>query len=258
MALYLSIGICHLALEKISIWQNSALMANQIRKIRKSKDITLEDLAERTGISTTYLQRMETGARGLSLENLIRIARGLEVEPIEVSNEFDHEQLAGADRVLAEEAKPRGDLIDQIDITAGLGGGGLSIIEATSGATGLSFHREAVSDYWRMPASVMARLGILPHHVKAFPAQGDSMAPTIEDGDVVFADTRHRVPSPPGVYVLADQFGGVIVKRLEVISRPGDETVNVRISSDNPKHRDQELTLDEIQIIGRYVGRFTV
>ena len=84
------------------------------------------------------------------------------------------------------------------------------------------------------------------------------MFPTIVDGDVVFADTRHQVPSPPGVYVLADQFGGVIIKRLEVISRPSDETVVVRISSDNSKHRDQELTLDEITIIGRYVGRFTV
>jgi phage repressor protein C with HTH and peptisase S24 domain len=257
MAFYLSIGICHLALEKISIWQNSALMANQIRTIRKSKDVTLETLAELTGISTTYLQRIETGARGLSLENLIKIARGLDVEPIELSNEFDHEQLAAADRVVAEDTKPSPDLIDQIDVTAGLGGGGLSIVEATA-VNGITFHKEAVSDYWRMPASVMARLGVQPRYVKAFPAQGDSMEPTIEDGDVVFADTRHRVPSPPGVYVLADQFGGVIVKRLEVISRPGDETINVRISSDNPKHRDQELTLDEIEIIGRYVGRFTV
>jgi len=60
------------------------------------------------------------------------------------------------------------------------------------------------------------------------------------------------------VYVLADQFGGVIVKRLEVISKPSDEDVLVRISSDNPKHTALELTLDEITIIGRYVGRFTV
>lgn len=84
------------------------------------------------------------------------------------------------------------------------------------------------------------------------------MSPTIQDGDVVFVDTRHKVPSPPGIYVLADEFGGVVTKRLEVTSRPSDETVTVRISSDNPNHNDRELTLDEIHIIGRYIGRFTV
>jgi len=254
----LSIGICQLALEKISSWQNSEPMTNQIRKIRKSKDITLEDLAEATGLSTTFLQRIETGARGLSLENVIKIARGLNVEPEQISDEFEHEQLANADRILAENAKPTDDLIGQIDVTAGLGGGGLSIIEQTSGANGINFHKEVVADYWRMPQSIMSRLGVIPTYVKAFPSQGDSMTPTILDGDIVFADTRHRVPSPPGVYVLADQFGGVIVKRLEVISKPSDEDVLVRISSDNPKHTALELTLDEITIIGRYVGRFTV
>lgn len=148
-------------------------------------------------------------------------------------------------------------LIDQIDTMAGLGGGGLTITENTT-ANGITFHKEVVHDHWRVPASILSRLGATPAQIKAFPSQGDSMWPTIMDGDVVFADTRHRVPSPPGVYVLADQFGGVIVKRLEVISRPNDEMVLVRISSDNKKHLDQELTLDEIQIIGRYVGRFTV
>lgn len=95
-------------------------------------------------------------------------------------------------------------------------------------------------------------------NVAAIPVQGDSMEPTISNGDVVFVDTRHRVPSPPGVYALADEFGGVIVKRLEVISRPSDEEVTIRISSDNPRYNDRALTLADIHIIGRYIGRFTI
>jgi phage repressor protein C with HTH and peptisase S24 domain len=101
-------------------------------------------------------------------------------------------------------------------------------------------------------------MGVRPQHVAAFPSRGDSMTPTIEDGDVVFVDTRHRVPSPPGIYALADEFGGVVVKRLEVTSRPGDEMIKVQISSDNPRHTTRELNLDEIQIVGRYIGRFTI
>ncbi|ASW06271.1 LexA family transcriptional regulator [Rhizobium sp. 11515TR] len=148
-------------------------------------------------------------------------------------------------------------LIDEIDIFAGLGGGGLSIIESTA-TNGITFHRESVRDQWRLPDSVLNRFNARPNHIKAFPSKGNSMVPMIQDGDVVFADTRHRVPSPPGVYVLADQFGGVVVKKLQVISRPADDPVIVRISSENADYEPQELTLDEIQIIGMYVGRFTV
>jgi len=83
------------------------------------------------------------------------------------------------------------------------------------------------------------------------------MSPTIESGDVVFADLRHRVPSPPGIFILADAFGGVVAKRLEVVSKPGDEPVQVKVSSDNPRHESQVWTLDEIHIVGRYLGRFT-
>ncbi len=150
----------------------------------------------------------------------------------------------------------RGGLIDEIDVTAGLGGGGLSIVESTA-SNGITFHREVVRDHWQIPESILNRYNARPVHIKAFPSRGDSMAPTIMDGDVVFVDTRHRVPSPPGIFALADEFGGVVIKRLEVISRPKDDPVVVRVSSDNPRHSDRELTLPEIEIIGMFLGRFT-
>src|SRR5690606_2259000 len=170
-------------------------------------------------------------------------------------------QLAGEYGLIAEsQSRAPGaakDYIDEVDVYTGLGGGGLSIVEKTT-QNGMTFATEAIRDHWRIPEYMLNRFNAQPRHIKAFPAQGDSMSPTIQDGDVVFVDTRHKVPSPPGIYVLADEFGGVVTKRLEVTSRPSDETVTVRISSDNPNHNDRELTLDEIHIIGRYIGRFTV
>lgn len=149
------------------------------------------------------------------------------------------------------------DFVNEIDLVAGLGGGGLAAHEITS-QNGVTFAKEVVRDYWRLPDWMLNRMNARAHHIAAFPSQGDSMTPTINDGDVVFVDTRHRVPSPPGVYALADEFGGVVVKRLEVTSRPGDDPITVRISSDNPLHRERELTLPEIHIIGRFIGRFTI
>lgn len=153
---------------------------------------------------------------------------------------------------------PTGDnLVPEIDLVAGLGGGGLSAVEAHT-HNGITFAKEVVRDHWRLPDWILGRIGVQAAHIACFPSQGDSMAPTIGDGDVIFVDTRHRVPSPPGIYALADEFGGVIVKRLEVTSRPGDDVITVQISSDNPRHGTRELTLGEIQIVGRYVGRFTI
>lgn len=147
--------------------------------------------------------------------------------------------------------------IPEIDLVAGLGAGGFVALEQTS-KNGITFSKEVVRDHWRLPEWMLSRMGVKAPHVAAFPAQGDSMTPTIADGDVVFVDTRHRVPSPDGIYALADEFGGVVVKRLEVTSRPGAETVTVKIISDNARHSERELTLDEIHIVGRYIGRFTV
>ncbi len=144
--------------------------------------------------------------------------------------------------------------IAEIDLVAGMGGGGLAATEISS-LNGITFQSEVVRAHWGMPAWVLQKMNVRAQNVACFPCQGDSMSPTISDGDVIFVDTRHRVPSPPGIYAIADEFGGVVVKRLEVISKPRDEDVMVRVSSDNPHYRDKELLLDEISILGRYICR---
>lgn len=146
--------------------------------------------------------------------------------------------------------------IPEIDVIAGLGGGGLTTTAQTS-MNGITFSADVIRDHWRLPDWILSRWHVRPHHVAVLQSQGDSMSPTIGDGDPIFVDTRHRVPSPPGIYALADEFGGVVVKRLEVVSRPGEDPVRVLVSSDNKHHQSRELTLDEIAIIGRYLGRLT-
>jgi transcriptional regulator with XRE-family HTH domain len=249
-------------------------MANRIREIRLKKGIKLEDLAEETGISSTMISRIQSNKRGLSLENAMKLARALEVEIDEMTDEFhaeDLQKLATHGSNILQYVKPpvnpddhhhRSDTsgpstgeIPEILLTAGLGGGGLAIVEVT-GKNGVSFAKESVRDHWRLPEWMLNRLNVRAAQVACFPVQGDSMEPTLEDGDVVFIDTMHRVPSPPGIYALADEFGGVVVKRLEVISRPGEDNVEVSIKSDNPRHGERMLTLAEISILGRYLGKF--
>lgn len=225
---------------------------DRIRKLiegrRLERNLDYKELSEALGKNHAYVQQYIK--RGIPSElkekDLRKLAELLDLE----------EELLGAPTSTPNKEEGEGN-IDEIDVTAGLGGGGLSIIENTT-RNGITFHKEAVRDVWRLPEWMLSRFNARPQHIKAFPSQGDSMLPTIDDGDVVFVDTRHRVPSPPGIYALADEFGGVVVKRLEVVSRPGDEIITVQVSSDNPRHTTRTLTIDEIQIIGRYIGRFTI
>jgi transcriptional regulator with XRE-family HTH domain len=51
----------------------------RFRAIRRSKDVTQDDLAERTGIARSHLSAMEHGTVNPSLGTLWRIARALDV-----------------------------------------------------------------------------------------------------------------------------------------------------------------------------------
>ena len=58
---------------------NYKLLGNQIRKYRKQKKYTLEQLAEKLDVSTTFIGQIER-AKGIpSLETLVKIANELEV-----------------------------------------------------------------------------------------------------------------------------------------------------------------------------------
>ncbi len=51
-----------------------------VRKRRLELNISQEELAARAGLHRTYIGDIERGARNLSLENIEKIANGLELE----------------------------------------------------------------------------------------------------------------------------------------------------------------------------------
>jgi phage repressor protein C with HTH and peptisase S24 domain len=57
---------------------------NRIREIRTQKKITLEQLADDTGLSPGYIQRLESGKRNLSMKNMDKLAAGLKVPPRDI------------------------------------------------------------------------------------------------------------------------------------------------------------------------------
>lgn len=222
----------------------------RIRQLIGDNNLDMKGLSLALGKNHAYLQQyLERGIpKELNERTRMLLAEQLGVDEAE----FGGPQGPRPGRAVAGAQEQ----IPEIDVHAGAGGGGFTALESHS-ANGMTFSREVVRDHWRLPDWLLYSLNAKSGNLAAFPVQGDSMSPTLLDGDVVFVDTRIRQPSPPGLFVLADEFGGVIVKRLEVSSGPGEENIMVRVGSDNPHHMTKELRLDEISIVGRYVGRFT-
>ncbi|WP_445809635.1 S24 family peptidase [Yoonia sp.] len=87
-----------------------------------------------------------------------------------------------------------------------------------------------------------------PAQLRIMHVEGDSMAPTLLDGDAVLVDMTRQMPNPPGIFVLDDGMG-LVAKRLEHI--PNSDPPAVRVISDNKLYPEYERTADEIRIIGR-------
>ena len=59
-------------------------IGQRIRKVRKAKRLSQEQLAEQVGISTTHMSHIETGNTKLSIEVFAEICRALECRADEI------------------------------------------------------------------------------------------------------------------------------------------------------------------------------
>lgn len=60
------------------------IIGNNIRRVRKEKQLTLEKLAEQAHLSDKYLQRVEVGKKNISVIKLYQVARVLDVPMTEL------------------------------------------------------------------------------------------------------------------------------------------------------------------------------
>jgi phage repressor protein C with HTH and peptisase S24 domain len=83
--------------------------------------------------------------------------------------------------------------------------------------------------------------------------EGDSMTPTVSDGDHILVDTADNLRLRDGVYVIRNE-GALMVKRLSV----NPATRKLSIKSDNPAYPTwSDCPSDSVDVIGRvvWVGR---
>lgn len=94
---------------------------------------------------------------------------------------------------------------------------------------------------------LLARLGIAPGMAAVLAASGDSMAPGIEDGDLMLVDERDRRVGAKGAVFVIRLDGALMVKR---VSRSGGA---LRVVSDNPVYSPLSVDAVTVEVIGRVV-----
>lgn len=192
---------------------------------------SLSALSRMLGKNAAYLQQfVKRGTpRKLEEEDRARLARFFGVS---------QDQLGGSkDNSFAESPGAESGWVDvpRLDARASAGPGALAGAERVTGAL-------------RFSARWLRGLGLNPGALSAIAVSGDSMEPTLRDGDEILVDCTPG-PLRDGIHVVRLE-DVLLVKRLET-GRAG----RLALLSDNPAYRTIECDAGEVAVIGRVVWK---
>lgn len=120
-------------------------------------------------------------------------------------------------------------------------------IDAAAGPGAVAAGEEAIGAF-RFSSRWLRRNGLDPAMLSAIAVAGDSMEPTLRDGDEILVDRTPR-PLADGIHVVRRD-DALLVKRVSV-ARPGA----VVLLSDNGAYPPVEAPASEIEVIGRVVWK---
>lgn len=183
-----------------------------------------EDIARAAGLSRSGLAAILNGSTNPRLASIERLCAVLGIEKRSL-----FEERAQSSSTQLE--------IKEIDLAYGMGATWTDGVPVTEKS--ISFPTEWVRQFSKSPAEALffAR------------GAGDSMMPTILDGDIVLVDTMQKTPTMADrIWVLT--WGGMgMIKRLR-----GDPEGGLKLLSDNPSVPPETAYDGEANIIGRVVA----
>lgn len=186
------------------------------------EDSTLR-FAKRCGIDEGSMRKY---LEGKSLPGLLNAKKIADAEGVSI------DWLAGSDN------NPNSAdlvLIPRLDVSASAGDGALTIA-----------YEDEASDLIAVAATWLGRRGLIARNLRTITARGDSMEPTIRNGDLLLVDHSIDRIVDEGIYVVSfDNL--VLVKRLLL----GDARGALVLKSDNPSYVPQVRNAGDVRVIGR-------
>jgi transcriptional regulator with XRE-family HTH domain len=210
-------------------------LAERLKARARQLALSEGQVAERAALTRNYVHDIWRGrSTRPNRARIEQIARVLKVEVDWLLSGMGAVEGAPPDLTLDPEAFVQIPALES-PVRAGRG----KVIETVLGAAEpYQFRRSWILDH----------LQVDPEAMRVMRIEGDSMHPTLQEGDLVLVNTGRRQPSPPGIFILFDGMA-LVAKRLELTGDAGQPRVRVR--SDNPAYETYERPLEAISIVGR-------
>jgi len=206
-------------------------IGSRIRQLRLAKNLKIAELAEAVGVDAANISRLETGKqKQFSEQTLNRLAQALSVSVPDLFTSVENKSTVYINSGSDTPALKVADVfrVEVLDVSASAGAGhiqGSDVIDVIHAI-----------EYSNDQALAMFG-GRTSSGVKVINVRGDSMASTIEPGDLIFVDVNVNEFDGDGIYVFGFD-GKVYVKRLQMIP---DQLL---VISDNPMYREWNITKD--------------
>lgn len=199
-------------------------------------------LSELTEISESQLHRYISGDSSPTAAPLVAISRaaGVSINWL----------MAGESPMRPTAAPAQGSREDQAPY--GLTRIPVFELRLSAGAGEPAWASEKPVGYLDVPTEFLAKhLYVSPAHAKAFPVSGESMDPTVRDGELAVMDSSIRTIDRDGAIYVFRRVDELSIKR---VYKRGPVFL---LKSDNPAFGEEQVPrsdFDEIQILGRVGG----
>lgn len=199
-------------------------IGNRIRELRTAKGLKIADLAEAVGVDGANISRLETGKqKSFTEQSLSKYAEALGVSVAELFTPSGNVTTVYKNSITAPHI---GDdsvfRVEILDVSASAGGGFIQGSDVIDVIRSIEYNNERALSMFG---------GRAAEQVKVINVRGDSMAETIEPGDLIFVDISIHEFDGDGIYVFGFD-DKIYVKRLQMIP---DQLL---VISDNPKYRE--------------------
>lgn len=216
----------------------SRTIGSRLAEARSTLGLSIDGVSQRTGVPASTIKKWEGEQRSPGGDQLSKLATlGINLDWV----------LTGRGSMLLDDAAAEStedataDFVTipryGIEVSAGSG--------RAAGAEGVE-ERLAFRNDW-----ISKDVGVATRHLVLVTARGDSMEPTLSDGDTLLVDRSRDRVDVDGVYVVRID-GDLFAKRVQKHGGPG----RLMITSDNPLYDSFWIDLNrmpDIAIIGRVV-----
>lgn len=213
-----------------------ATLSERLTSLMYEKGISQAELARLIGIKQPSVFKILSGETR-NPKKILEIATALNVDPHWLKTGEGDPDPSYRIVEVSEPQNPNTVRIDILDVEASAGNGAyLSPTEQglLSQEFDLTFFRQ---QFGRADAK----------HLKLITVKGDSMAPTLESGDLLYVDVSENYFAADGLYVFTFD-GQTFIKRLQKVGK------EMLVISDNPTYKEWTFTQDDdVFIHGRVV-----